>query len=245
MADAPPLDSPAPGRPSGVLLRLRRPGCLVLTLVLVGAALVFSVFTLAWLRPRITDRDVDTAVLTTLTREAPASFLVTGTLEFATTSVRQSTRSFEAGPIQLPLSTTTVTVRVPGRAAYGFDVRTLRAEHIRLAEDGWVEVEVPALTVFSVEPDLERTQVQTQAGWAQAWNSPERRLVEGALAQIQRAMRAQAAGHLRTSPAPRANTAEALRAMLTPPLEAAGLAAPRFRFRLGPEAVLELRGRGD
>jgi hypothetical protein len=56
---------------------------------------------------------------------------------------------------------------------------------------------------------------------------------------VQALLRAQAERHLETSVQPAVNTAEALQALLTPPLQAAGLEAPRFRFRVGPDLTLE------
>lgn len=217
------------------------PRALVAALVLVAlvAALVWAV---AALRPRLTEEDVQTAVVTTLAQEAPASFLVTGTLTFATTVEGRSSKTLLPGLLNVDLGTTRSVVRVPGRVAYGFDVRALRPQDVRFTEEGVVELTVPALTVFSVEPELERAELQTEVGWARLHASSGQEMERLALQRVRPAMRASAEGHLARSETPALNAATALARMLTPPLEAAGLAAPRFRFRVGDGAVLELDG---
>jgi hypothetical protein len=221
------------------LTHLRRPLVVVALLVLVGAALVLSVWLL---RPRLTEETVQTTVLTTLAEEAPASFYVTGTLTFATTVEGRSEKTLLPGLLNLDLGSTNATVRVPGRVAYGFDVRRITASGIRLAEDGTVEVDVPPLSVFSVEPELERAEIETEVGWARLYRSSGREMEQLALRRIRPAMRETAERHLQRSETPALNTAQALVLMLTPSLQAAGLPAPRFRFRVGDGAVLELEG---
>lgn len=224
---------PAPRR------ALPRPLVAAVVLVLLAVALAWAVIAL---RPRLTEEEVQAAVVTTLAEEAPASFLVTGTLTFATTVEGRSEKTMLPGLLNLDLGTTSAEVRVPGRVAYGFDVRALRPEHIRFTEEGVVEVAVPALTVFSVEPELERAELQTEVGWARLHASSGQRMERLALERVRPAMREAAERHLARSESPRLNTATALARLLTPPLGAAGLASPRFRFRLGDGAVLELDG---
>lgn len=206
---------------------------------LVVAVLLFAVWTF---RPRLTEEAVQTAVITTLAEEAPASFFVTGTLTFATTVEGRSEKTLLPGLLNLDLGTTRAEVRVPGRVAYGFDVRRLRPSDIRFTEDGVVEVAVPVLTVFSVEPELERAELRTEVGWARLHRSSGQRMERRALEEIRPAMREVAERHLSRAESPRLNTAEALAHLLTPPLQAAGLPSPRFRFRLSNGAVLELDG---
>ncbi len=208
----------------------------VLALVAVVLVAVFA------LRPRLTEEEVQTAVITTLAEEAPASFLVTGTLTFATTVEGRSEKTLLPGLLNLDLGTTRAEVRVPGRVAYGFDLRRLRASDIRFAEDGVVEVALPALAVFSVEPELERAEMRTDVGWARLHESSGQEMEALVLGRIRPAMRETAERHLGRSETPRMNTAEALVRLLTPPLEAAGLASPRFRFRLAGGAMVELDG---
>src|SRR5690606_17382168 len=190
--------------------------------------------------PRLTEETVRTAVVTTLAEEAPASFFVTGTLTFATTVEGRSDKTLLPGLLNLDLGTTRAEVRVPGRVAYGFDVRRLRPSDIRFTEEGVVEVAMPALEVFSVEPELERAEVRTDVGWARLHRSSGQRVEEVTLREVRPAMRASAERYLGRSESLRLNTAGALVHLLTPPLEAAGLPSPRFRFRLPGGAVLEL-----
>jgi hypothetical protein len=96
--------------------------------------------------------------------------------------------------------------------------------------------------VFSVEPELERAELGTEVGWARLHRSSGQQMEQLALQEIRPALRATAERHLRNAETPRLHTAEALAHLLTPPLRAAGLAAPRFRFRLSDGAVLELDG---
>jgi hypothetical protein len=210
-------------------------------LVLVGLGAVVAA--VLWgLRPRLTEEDVQMAVITTLAEEAPASFYVTGTLTFATAVEGRSDKTLLPGLLDLDLGTTRAEVRVPGRVAYGFDVRRLRPSDIRLTEEGVVEVTVPALEVFSVEPELERAELRTEVGWARLHSSSGQRVEQRTLQGVRPAMRQSAERHLAQSEAPRLNTAEALAHLLTPPLQAAGLPAPRYRFLLPNGAVLELDG---
>jgi hypothetical protein len=196
-----------------------------------------------WLkRPRLVEEDVRQVVVTTIQRESPASFLVTGELDIAATVSVENTRVLFPDLIPLSLGTTRASVRVPGRVSYGFDVNALRPESIRLAADGVVEVVIPDLQVYAAEPHLDRMEVETSVGWARLHARSGQRAEHTALRHVQEALRRQADAHLESSTQPRLNTAQALTTMLTPPLEAAGLAAPRFRFQIGPELVLESDG---
>jgi hypothetical protein len=223
-------------RLSPASLRLVR-GLLVVLLILglVGAAVV-AVWRLV---PRVSEETVRQTVLSTIQREAPASFLVTGTLDATATVTVRNTKTLLPGVLDLSLGTSRTTVRVPGRIGYGFDVRTLTPEHVRVGEDGTVEVAIPDLRVFSVEPNLGAMQVQTRRGWARSQAGAEALEAE-ALRRVQTALRQQGNAYLRgRAVQARTNTAEALEAMLRPALAAAGVAEPRFRFRLTPEIVRE------
>jgi hypothetical protein len=138
-------------------------------------------------------------------------------------------------------------VRVPGTASYGFDVRALKPSMITVEENGVVGVDLPALTVHSVEPELRRLEVRSQtSGWLHVLPSDVPDAVRTqALGGAQEAFRAQAQRHLDTATQPRVNTARALKAMLTPPLEAAGVDAPQFRIRVGEALVLQPETEGD
>ena len=215
---------------------------LVLLLIVVGAAAVVALW---FMRPRLTEERIQETVISTLASEAQESFYVTGTLTFSSTVESRSEKKFLPGILNLNLGTTTATVRVPGRVAYGFHVTSLRPEHIRYIEghftdDGVVEVELPRLEVFSVEPELENVDIQTEVGWARLHRSSGQEMEQRALRAIRPTMRATAERHLANSETPELNTAEALARLLTPPLEAGGFSAPRFRFHLASGGTLEI-----
>ena len=205
------------------------------TIAALGVALVFLARTY---RPRISGEDVRTALFTAIEREAPEAFLVTGRLELTATTRVENSRVLLPGLLGLDLGTNRSTVRVPGRVSYGFSADSLLPSMIRMLEDGTVEVEIPPLTVYSVEPDLGALEVETERGWARlrsGTDTVERR----ALTIVQSAMRRQALSHLRTSYQPRVNTAKALERILTPVLKGLGMEDPRLRFLLGQHVVVE------
>ena len=214
-------------------------GGIVAIILVVGIA-----FIAVWgaLRPRLSETEVRRAVVTTIQAEAPASFYITGTLDITATATVENTKYLFPDVLRLDLGTTRATVRLPGRLGYGFNVMALRAEDIRLVGDGVVEVTLPALRIFSVEPDLSAMEVQTEVGWARMYARSGQRATAQALAFAQEALREQGAAYLETATQPRINTAQALQKVLTPPLQAAGLAAPRFRIRIGPDLVTEPEG---
>jgi hypothetical protein len=199
------------------------------------------------------DATVRRTVVTTIQDEAPASFLVTGTLDVSVT-VRVDSSQFltpswltylleKTQPSALPLirGGAKTRVRVPGTVSYGFDVRTLTPSMITVRKKGLVAVALPDLVVHSVEPDLAKLEVGTQtAGWMRVLPSdlPEAVRTQ-ALGAVKEAFRAQAERRLDTATQPRVNTARALEAMLRPPLKAAGVDTPRFRIRVGEQLVLE------
>lgn len=232
----PPPPPPPPVRPG------RGPLFVVASVVLAGVVGVVAIAAVLWAaRPHLTGQDVERVVLTTLSEEARASFLVTGTLTFGVLIEERTTTRFLPGVLDLPMGTRTATVQVPTRAAYGFDVGQLRASDIRFAEDGTVEVDLPALRVFSVEPMLERAQIRTdEGGWMQLRPTGGREEVRRALGAVRPAAQEQAVRHLARADQPRLNAARAVARMLTPPLRAAGLDAPRYRIRVGPGTVFTL-----
>lgn len=203
---------------------------LVVLLLLVGGGVALGI----WLtQPRWTEEQVQTTVLTTLERETPESFLVTGSVTLNAEAEVSNTRWFR--PLMAPpvnLGTTTATVRLPGRVSYGFDVRTLTPEHIRLGEDGVVEVALPELTIFAVEPNLEAVEVRTTVGWARTRAGSGEIAQQAAFAEVQRALRSQAEAHLADHTQPLVNTTAALKAMLMPVLESLGMEAPEMRVHI-------------
>ncbi|MCS3938425.1 hypothetical protein GGP84_001040 [Salinibacter ruber] len=221
--------------------------------VIAGLLLVVGV--LLW-DPGPSDATVRKTVLTTIQDEAPASFLVTGTLDMRATvrvdSAQYLTPSWltsllrQTQPSALPLlrGGSETQVRVPGTVSYGFDVQTLDASMIAVDDPGRVGVALPSLTVHSVEPDLGRLEVRSQAsGWMRVLPSDMPAAVRReALGAVKAAFREQAARRLEAATQPRVNTARALKKMLRPALEAAGVEAPQFRIRVGDELVLQPKG---
>ncbi len=211
--------------------------------VAVGALVVLGLVGIAvvsFLRsavPTISEESVQTAVWTAVQREAPEQFLVVGTLDIVTESEAKSTTRF----LNLPVGETTVRMRVPGRAAYGFDVTTLRPRDVRYTPDGTVVVTLPPLTVFSVEPILEDAQYSVDArAWQRLSRAPERAAVQAALGEVRPAIRRQAETYLESNAQPRRNAARAVERVIRTPLEAAGVRGARFRFVVAPGDTVEV-----
>lgn len=198
---------------------------------------------------------VQRTIVTTVQQETPASTLITGRLSMTTTVELDSTSSVTWAWLTaaarvtdpkrlLPLTQGTVTgrVRVPGTATYGFDVRQLTPDMIRFVGDDLVEVRLPTLKVQGVEPDLRRVDMQiASSGWMKMFTGDlEEEVRMSALGQAQDALRAQAEARINSTNQPGINTARALQSMLTPPLQAAGVDNPRFRFRIRDDLVLTL-----
>lgn len=194
-------------------------------------------------------------VLSTIQEESPASFLVTGTLQMSTSVRIDSTQYLtpdwitfvlaQAQPSVLPLleGSSQARIRVPGRVSYGFEVDRLREDMITIQDKDLVAVDLPELSIHSIEPELENLQVRTRdRGWMRVFPSEVRQQVRSrALGEVRKAFRAQAQSRLRTATQPRVNTARALEKMLAPPLKAAGLDQPRFRIRVGDQLTLDAR----
>lgn len=205
----------------------------VVVLLLVGAAGLY-----VWsLRPRLSEAGIRDAVYSTIQRESPAAFLITGTIDVTTTTSVANTRTLLPGIVDLDLGTTSATVRVPGRVSYGFDVRALTPDMIRVLEDGVVEVTVPEPVVYGVEANLEQMEVETRRGWARLSDRTVEQVRGRAIDLVQATMRRQGEIHLRGSTQPRINTADALYDMLRPALIAAGIDDPQMRFRIGRVVV--------
>jgi hypothetical protein len=237
---APPVVPPEPPR---LWLRLRVPA---LGLALLGAAAMLAVPLLRGIVPRLTEEQVRSTVLTTLETEVPERFLVTGALEIGTASRSERTTQFLPGLLNMEVGRTTVVVRVPGRASYGFDLRDLRPENIRYTADRVVEVDLPPLRVYAAEVRTEEAEIEVASDrWQRLSREPERDGVRDALRNARPALLRQAEAHLASSQQPRINTARALQAMLDAPLRAAGEENVRFRFVLAPGDTLDLGAEGS
>ena len=106
-----------------------------------------------WAQQGPSEARVRRTVVTTIQEEAPASFLVTGTLDIRATVTVDSaqyatphwlTTVLNYSPpalLSMLRGRSQTTVQVPGRISYGFDVRALTAEQIRVEDDvGYLEV---------------------------------------------------------------------------------------------------------
>lgn len=207
-----------------------------------GVALALTVLAvLLWLmlpRVRLSEEEVRTAVAARIQREAPESFLVTGSLDLTATTTVRNTRYVLPEPIRLSLGTTSATVRLPGKAFYGFDVRRLEPDRIQF-RDSVVEVVLPEVQVLSVDADVSAMEVQTEVGWARLHSGSGQAAERAAWSRAEEALREQAGQHVADSDQPAIHTARALELMLRPVLEALGVEDPRFRFRIGPRITVE------
>ena len=183
--------------------------------------------------PAISEDQVRSAVTATIQREARQTFLVTGRLDIVATTSIENNKIFLPNLLRLNIGSARSTVRAPGRVYYGFDVRRLTPDMIRLVDDSTIHVELPPLQVQAVEPLLDRMQIDTDVSWSRS-DQTGREIERRAIAHLQAALRAQGNAHLRDSTQPRVNTAEALRHMLEPTVRALGIERPSFRFDLAP-----------
>lgn len=209
----------------------------LLAAIVVGVAIIVLMMRPTWTVERV--RDV---VVTTLQQETPASELVTGRIGVTASREIRDRGRFSWIPEWMGLPginvvSADVSVEVVGEALYGFDVRLLTPEMITMADDGVIEVVVPAISVVAVEPDLSRLRLRTREGILRSGATTA--LQAEALSDVQDALREQGQRHLETSDQPAINTGRALAETLRPALQAAGMPDPRFRFRIRGDLVLE------
>jgi len=225
----------------------------------IGGGLVAGLILLAVLfvwRQGPSEATVQRTVVTTIQDEAPASFLVTGTMDVRVT-VRVDSSQFltpswltyllektQPSALALVQGGSETRVRVPGTVSYGFDVRALTPSMITVEGNNRVGVALPSLSVHSVEPDLSALEVRSEnSGWTRVLPSAMPEAVRTqALGAVKEAFREQAERRLESATQPRVNTARALETMLRPPLKAAGVNTPQFRIRVGEELVLQPEG---
>ncbi len=226
--------------------RRRSPAVLIGLAVAVALAIVIGVAVVAIRGAGILSEDeIRSAVRVGIEAEAAEGFVVTGRL--ASTLSGSTARRWRIRLLNLETGRSEVAVRVPATMTYGFSLDDFDADAIRFREDGIVEVVLPPLEVFSVEPELEEAEVDvTVTGQARLTPSLTERTVEQTLRRVRPALRSQAEAHLRQSDQPRLNSARALRRMIAAPLQAAGvdLNAVRFRFVLAPGDTLDVTDQG-
>ena len=201
--------------------------------VLIALFLVIAMLN-SW---RISQEEVRERIVATIQSEARQSFLVTGSLDITATTTFESTKTFLPGVLNLDMGTSRATVQVPGRAFYGFDVRAISGKDIELRGDT-VLMTVPRPRLLSVDANLQELKIMTDKGWLRTPNSVDA-VERSALRHIDAALANQAANHVANSAQPLVNSARALEEMLRPPLAAAGLKTPVFRFRMGQDLRLD------
>lgn len=206
-----------------------------------GAIAVFGlVAVIAALRQAvrsISSEEIRERIVATIQGEAKQSLLVTGSVDMTATVTVENARTLLPGLLDIDVGTSRATVQVPGRAYYGFDVRELDRDKIRVQGDT-IYVVVPPPRLISVDANLEQLRVWTEKGWlrsAQSLQSVERTAIQ----RIDNTLARQAARYISTSAQPRVNSAEAIRNMVTPVLSAAGIASPVFRFELDEKLKME------
>jgi hypothetical protein len=228
----------------------------------IGVVLGFAIAIGAawWQQSGPNERQVRRVVVTTIQKETPESFLITGTLHITAEATVDSSStltpqwfneivayaSTDVGSAVASWASVRdrATVKVPGRVSYGFDVRRLRPEMIGVGSDGRIAVDLPPLSVRGTNVELGRLEVKTSktGTWKRLFvSSPERiedEVRTRALEKVQASFREQAEARIRTATQPRLNTARAVVSMLTPTLQAAGIDDPRFRIRVGEQLVL-------
>ena len=179
--------------------------------------------------PAISEDQVRTAITAAIQREAREQFLVTGRLDVVASATVENRKIFLPSLLGLNLGSARSTVTAPGRVYYGFDVRELTQDMITLVDDSTIHVRLPPIRTLAVEPALDRMQIDTDVAWSRS-DQTEREVERRAIVEVMPALRAQGQAHLRDSTQPRINTAEALRLMLEPTVQALGIERPGFRF---------------
>ena len=237
MTDPPPLAPPRPRRSARILAG-----------VVIALLAVVIVLAVALVRGGglVSEDEIRSAVRTGIEAEAAEGFVVTGRL--SSTLSGSSARRRRLRVLNLEVGRSEVAVRVPATMTYGFSLDAFDADAIRFRDDGVVEVVLPPLSVFSVEPELEDAEVDIDvSGTSRLSPDLTERTIEQTLHRVRPALRAQAQAHLRDSQQPAVNSSRALRRMLASPLEAAGvdLDAVRFRFVIAPGDTLDVTDDGQ
>jgi hypothetical protein len=183
------------------------------------------------LRPRLTAEQAAELATAALQRESREAFIVTGSLELTVTTQVSNVRRLLPGLLDVSLGTVESTVRAPGRVSYGFRVDELTPASVRVVGDT-IEMRVPPVQVYSVEPALSQMEVRTTSGWLRVRESTGAEVQQRATALVGDVLRRQAQQHLETMDQPRINTAETLAQLLRPAFQAQGIEEPVFRFLL-------------
>jgi len=204
----------------------------VVVLILVGV-----IAALRRVAQGIAPEEVRERIVATIQSEAKESILITGSIDLTGTVTVENVRTLLPGVLDIDLGSSRATVQVPGRVYYGFDVRELDRDKIRIRGDT-IEITVPQPRVISVDANLQELRVWSAKGWLRSSQSLQT-VERTAMQRIDNVLARQAAQHVATSAQPRVNSAEAIRRMVRPVLEAAGITNPVFQFQLTERLTLE------
>ncbi|MBN8589757.1 MAG: DUF4230 domain-containing protein [Rhodothermia bacterium] len=172
-------------------------------------------------------------VVSTLQVEADTTYLVTGYLGMEVTKKIVDEKTLWG----IPMGTTEVQVRVPGRVTYGFPIGQLRADDIEINGQN-ITVYIPPVGVFSVEPELAKMDIQTKLGWARFQAFSGKHLEHRAIKSIPAEMRQIGEERLiKAESKASENTVKAIRRILVPVLSAAGMQNPQIQVRLKRESI--------
>ena len=185
----------------------------------------------------IAPEEVRERIVATIQSEAKESILITGSIDLTGTVTVENVRTLLPGVLDIDLGSSRATVQVPGRVYYGFDVRELDRDKIRIRGDT-IEITVPQPRVISVDANLQELRVWSAKGWLRSSQSLQT-VERTAMQRIDNVLARQAAQHVATSAQPRVNSAEAIRRMVRPVVEAAGITNPVFQFQLTERLTLE------
>lgn len=205
--------------------------------LLVVLILLFLIAALRDVARRIAPEEIRQRVVATIQSEAKESMLITGSVDLTATVTIENAKTLLPGVLDIGLGTSRATVQVPGRAYYGFDVRSINDEDIVIRADT-VYIDVPPPSVLTVDANLQQMRIWSEKGWlrsSQSVQSVERTAIQ----RIDNALARQAAAYVSNSAQPRVNSAEAIRRMVQPVLAAAGITDPIFQFQLSERLRLE------
>jgi hypothetical protein len=178
--------------------------------------------------PSLTSHQLQQLAFTTITQEADTTFFVTGYYDLDVTTRVKDNKTLWG----ISLGTNEVNLRVPGRVSYGFNIGQLKQDDVQILKGDTVVVRIPKVGIFSVEPYLNKMDMQTQVGWARLYAYSGQALEHEAVKRLPSEMRNVAENRLQTTKQPYQNTEKSLRRLLTPIFQAVGIAKPVIVVRL-------------
>lgn len=208
--------------------------------ILLGVAaivLLISGSVIGWSMRGITfglsSEQVREVVMRTLQVEADTTYLVTGYLGMEVTKKISDDKTLWG----IPMGTTEVQVRVPGRVTYGFPIGQITSKDIEVTGENIV-VYIPPVGIFSVEPEMNKMDVQTKVGWARFQAYSGKHLEHKAIRSIPDEMRQIGEERLiKAEGKASENTVKAIRRILVPVLTATGMQNPTIQVRLKRESI--------